>query len=132
MDVTELLRLNTYEHGAELELHEKVHREFFARREESADHNPYSQEVIEQGSIRSGDLEGLYKSFQIACMRKIGTLAREPLRQAKNLAIVNIALACRSAIHGGVLPEISYTMADAFTQRVEETRTEAEAYAQSA
>ena len=129
MDYSEFLFHNTCDERFERELRERVHETIFARQEEAVAHNPYSQEVIEQGSIRAGDLDGLYRSFQIRYVGKIGTLAKDPLRSARNLAIVLITLACRSAIQGGLLPEVSYTMADAFTQRVEEMRTEAEAYA---
>ena len=93
---------------------------FYDLRETNTVHNPYSQELREQESIRTGDLEGLYRAFQESYTGQVGTLSRDPLRHAKNIAIVLIALASRSAIAGGLLPEIAYTMSDAFIQQAEE------------
>ena len=93
---------------------------FYDLRETNTVHNPYSQELREQESIRTGDLEGLYRAFQESYTGRIGTLSRDPVRHAKNLAIVLITLASRSAMAGGLLPEVAYTMSDAFIQQVEE------------
>ena len=93
---------------------------FYDLRETNTVHNPYSQELREQESIRTGDLEGLYRAFQESYTGRIGTLSRDPVRHAKNLAIVLITLASRSAMAGGLLPEVAYTMSDAYIQQVEE------------
>lgn len=93
---------------------------FYDLRETNTVHNPYSQELREQESIRTGDLEGLYRAFQESYTGRIGILSRDPVRHAKNLAIVLITLASRSAMAGGLLPEVAYTMSDAFIQQVEE------------
>lgn len=62
------------------------------------------------------------ESFEEVYVGQIGQLASTPLRQAKNLAIVLITLASRSAIAGGLLPEIAFSMSDAFIQQVERLR----------
>ena len=49
-------------------------------------------------------------------MGKVGTLAADPLRHEKNMAIVLVVLGCRSAIAGGLLPEVAFSMSDASTQ----------------
>lgn len=98
----------------------KLQSVLYGLRETGAVHNPYAQEAREQNAIQNGDLDALYRSFQETYTGQIGTLARDPLRQAKNLAIVLITLASRSAIRGGLLPEIAYSMSDAFIQRTEE------------
>lgn len=98
----------------------KLQSVLYGLRETGAVHNPYAQEAREQDAIQNGDLDALYRSFQETYTGQIGTLARDPLRQAKNLAIVLITLASRSAIRGGLLPEIAYSMSDAFIQRTEE------------
>lgn len=41
------------------------------------------------------------------------------LRQDKNIAIVQVALACRSAMEGGLSPEIAYPISDRYIQRIE-------------
>lgn len=101
-------------------LDEKVHDVFYELHEAGAIHNPYSQELREQEAIRTGDLIALQESFRETYVGKVGTLAADQLRHEKNMAIVLVALGCRSAIAGGVLPEVAYSMSDAFIQRVEE------------
>lgn len=120
MEASELIRRSFCDRRFEQMLQEKIHRVFYDFQESGAVHNPYGQEQREQESIRTGDLEKLYHSFDETYVGEIGTLAREPLRQAKNLAIVLITLASRSAIAGGVLPEVAFSMSDAFIHRVEE------------
>lgn len=129
MEVSELIRRSFCDHRFEQAIQEKVHRVFYDIQESGAVHNPYGQELREQESIRTGDLERLYRSFDEPYVGEIGTLARDPLRQAKNLAIVLITLASRSAIAGGVLPEVAFSMSDAFIQRVEEMKNVGEATA---
>ena len=100
----------------------KVHEVFDHLQENSVVHNPYGQEAREQEAIKKGDLEALKKSFQEIYVGEIGTLSHDPLRHEKNLAIVLITLASRSAISGGLLPEIAFSMSDAFIQHVEELK----------
>lgn len=113
----------------EYELADKVHSVFQTMKKQAAVHNPYSQELREQEAIRNGDLKALYASFEEAYVGKIGTLSRHPLRQAKDIAVVITTLACRSAIAGGLIPETAFSMSDAYIQKVEEVKNEAEAYA---
>ena len=117
--------------GKELErqMQGKLSDVFYDLRETNAVHNPYSQELREQESIRTGDLEALYRAFQESYTGKIGTLSRNPLRHAKNTVIVLITLASRSAMAGGLLPEVAYTMSDAFIQQVEEMTSIGEVWA---
>lgn len=100
----------------------RVHEVFDHLRENSLVHNPYDQEMREQEAVRKGDLEALKKSFQEVYVGEIGTLSHDPLRHEKNLVIVLITLASRSAIAGGLLPEIAFSMSDAFIQHVEELK----------
>ncbi len=100
----------------------KVHEVFDHLQENSVVHNPYGQEAREQEAIKKGDLEALKKSFQEIYVGEIGTLSHDPMRHEKNLAIVLITLASRSAISGGLLPEIAFSMSDAFIQHVEELK----------
>lgn len=110
-------------------MEERVQDVLYDMRERSAVHNPYSQERREQEAIQKGDMEALRRSWEETYVGQIGVLAHDPLRQAQNLSIVLISLAARSAIAGGLLPELSFSMSDAFTQRVEEVRHPGEAYA---
>ncbi len=89
-------------------------------------HNPYNQEKREQDSIRTGDIEGLKRSIDESYSGQLGRMAKTRLRSAKNIAIGVITLASRSAIAGGILPELAYSLADAYAQSVEDLNTETE------
>ena len=92
----------------------------FQNREAGKIHNPYDQEVREFLSIEQGDLEQLKRSLEEDYPGEIGTLAKNPLRHTKNLAIVIITLASRAAIRGGILPELSFSLSDSYIQKIEE------------
>lgn len=85
-------------------------------------HNPYDQEMREFGSIENGDLIQLEKSLQEDYDGTIGTLAKDPLRNLKNLGIVLVTLASRAAIRGGLSPEISFSLSDSYIQQIEECK----------
>ena len=55
-----------------------------------------------------------------------GKLADDPLRSAKNIGIVILTLASRAAIRGGMDPETSFTIEDAYAQQIEKLQTEEE------
>ena len=86
--------------------------ETFQRNEFESYHNPYDQEFREQQAIERGDLKALKQAFSESYSGKLGTMSSSPLQNIKNLAIVSITLASRSAIRGGVPPEVSYTFSD--------------------
>ena len=99
---------------------ERDHAEYiFEKQELGTLHNPYDQEIREFTSIEYGDIETLRKSLEENYAGEIGTLAADPLRNAKNRGIVVIALASRAAIRGGVLPETAFSLSDTFIQRIE-------------
>lgn len=129
MEQGELLLKSFCNPNLERSMRERLHRVFHEFRESGAVHNPYAQELREQESIRAGDLEGLYRSINETYVGKLGTLATDLLRHEKNMTIVIITLASRSAMAGGVLPEVAYSMSDAFIQRTEEVQSVAEAIA---
>ena len=103
---------------------EKVQQNFnnllFDNQENSVHHNRYDQEVREFSSIENGDLIQLEKSMQEDYDGSIGTLARDPVRNLKNLGIVLITLASRYAIRGGLSPEISFSLSDTYIQQIED------------
>lgn len=92
----------------------------FTNRELGIEHNPYDQEIREMTAIEQGDLSALSQSLKEEYTGKIGRLAKDELRNAKNLAIVNITLASRAAIRGGIMPEISFSLSDTLIQKTEE------------
>ena len=101
-------------------MNQNMNNVLFELREQSVVHNPYSQEIREQESIKNGDLESLRKSFTETYIGEIGTLSKDTLRQIQSMAAVVVTLASRSAIEGGLLPEIAFSMSDAFIQQANE------------
>lgn len=116
----ELLAKNFCDEKLLTSMQEKLHKVFYDLRESDAVHNPYSQELREQDAVKRGDPDALARSFEESFVGKYGTLSHDPVRHAKNINIVVITLACRSAIAGGLLPEVAFSMSDAFIQRTEE------------
>lgn len=101
-------------------IHErKVGSVLFERMEFENPHNPYDQEVRELNSIRNGDLESFQKSIRETYAGSEGRLSENQIRQEKNIAICVITLASRAAIEGGVLPEMAFSMVDAYIMQVE-------------
>lgn len=104
----------------------KVQKHFndilFENHENNVHHNPYDQEMREFGSIENGDLIQLEKSLQEDYDGTIGTLAKDPLRNLKNLGIVLVTFASRAAIRGGLSPEISFSLSDSYIQQIEECK----------
>lgn len=116
----QLLLHNCINEEMEAELQKHYSDLIFENQEEGITHNPYDQEIREFTSIERGDIEGLKKSHAEDYTGQLGTLSKDPLRQYKNLGIVIITLASRAAIRGGLLPEIAFSLSDAYIQRIEE------------
>lgn len=93
----------------------------FNNQENQHQHNPYDQELRETRAIEEGDVDQLQKSLEEINPGELGRLARDESRHLKNLAIVNAVLCSRAAIRGGLLPEVSFTLCDAYIQKIEET-----------
>lgn len=77
----------------------------FFEHQEQEPHNPYDQEVRELDSI----VMEMWKCLTVVWLEtyrgEVGQLAKNQVRQAKNIAICVIALASRAAISGGMIPE---------------------------
>ncbi|MDD3403669.1 MAG: AraC family transcriptional regulator [Hespellia sp.] len=116
----ELILSNCVQSDTESELFKQHSSQVFYNLEYGKIHNPYDQEVREFTSIENGDIEQLKRSLEEDYLGEIGTLAKNPLRQAKNRAIVVITLASRSALRAGVIPEVAYSLSDSYIQQVEE------------
>lgn len=119
---TDILRENCMENAMAHNVRKSYTEVSFERNETELPHNPYDQEFREQSSIENGDIAGLRESIAEDYIGSIGTLAKNPLRHTKNLAIVLITLASRSAIRGGLSHETSYSFSDSYIQKIEECR----------
>ena len=120
LSLAEFLEYNKEEFPSVQKIHEQLGRDLFAHQEQAGIHNPYEQERREQDAIRHGDVAALNRSISETYEGKIGQLAKDPLRHHKNVAIGNITLASRAAIRGGMSTEKSFSLADSFSQQVEE------------
>ena len=94
----------------------------FQNRENEKRHNPYDQEMRVVLSIEHGDIEGLKRSIAEDYKGEIGTLAKDRMRQVKNLALVILTLASRAAIRGGAVPEMAYSLFDSYSIQIEESQ----------
>ncbi len=92
----------------------------FDIQEEQTLHNPYSQELREQNSIQTGNVDALKICWEEEYSGSVGRLAKDDLRNIKNIAIGVITLSSRSAIRGGVSAELSFSMADGFIRNIED------------
>ena len=92
----------------------------FDRRENELPHNPYDHELREMKSIELGDVEQLEKCWEEEFTFNYGSLAKNRIRNVKNLCIALITLASRAAIRGGLHPEIAFTLCDSYVQEIEE------------
>ncbi|MCD8086282.1 MAG: AraC family transcriptional regulator [Clostridiales bacterium] len=125
MDMNQLLRLSFCDEQMLADINRRIQQAMYDNQEQSTLHNPYQQELREQGSIRAGDLELLRASLQEVYVGKVGRMSADPLHQAKYNAVVVITLASRSAIEGGLQPELAFSMSDVFIRQVDEVRNEA-------
>lgn len=103
-----------------IEVKEQVSSTIFERQEQELPHNPYDQELRELDSIRHGDVEMLNRSLSETYRGEVGQLAKNQIRQAKNIAICVIALASRAAISGGMIPEEAFSMVDGYIMKIED------------
>lgn len=119
-DKHSLLRDNLAQRPINQAIQKNYTKILFENQENAIRHNPYDQELREQGSIERGDLDALSKSIEEDYVGDLGTLSKDPVRNMKNLAIVLVTLASRSAIRGGLSPEVSFSLSDSYIQQIEE------------
>lgn len=96
----------------------------FQNQEYGQKHNPYGQELREQQSIELGDPMLLKKSLEEDYIGEIGTLSKDHLRNWKYLGATVLTLASRSAIRGGISPEVAFSLQDSYMQKIDETNNE--------
>ncbi len=120
MTLDELWKKNEIEEADISQAEEKVSQVIFQHQERELPHNPYDQELREMDSIRQGNVEMLRQSLGETYRGEVGQLAKNTVRQAKNIAICVIALASRAAISGGMIPEESFSMVDGYIMKIED------------
>ena len=101
------------------DIRENLARKIFDMRETEIAHNPYDHEQRKIASIKAGDVRQLKKCQREKFKGKLGRVAQDDLRNEKNLAIIVLTLASRAAIHGGLSPELAFTMTDNYICHIE-------------
>ncbi len=85
-------------------------------------HGTYEVEKEMVRLVREGDLDYKKHMKVLASTGRVGNIADgTPLRQLKNMIIVNITLVSRAAMDGGLPPETAYTLSDRYLQAVEKS-----------
>lgn len=92
----------------------------FINQENNRLHNPYEDEQRRLEAISQGDMETMETFWTYNYGDAYGQLAKNQLRNIKNLCIGNIILSSRAAIKGGVSPEIAFSYVDVYIQKLEE------------
>ena len=92
----------------------------------SAPHNDGSWEVIRRKCIMQADFDGLNKHINAPFSGKRGVIANNPIRNIKNLAIVDVTVSSRAALDAGLDSETVYTISDGYILQIEESKTQSE------
>ena len=82
-------------------------------------HNTLAIEDVLMDIVRRGDTAALRDWLSHAPPIQGGTIAKDQLRQMKNMFIVTATLASRAAIRGGMREDDAFSLSDAYIQRVE-------------
>ncbi|MGD6830598.1 helix-turn-helix domain-containing protein [Sutcliffiella halmapala] len=81
-------------------------------------------------AVQDGRKEDILRQLNSPVMGKLGLLSKSSqLRSEKNLFISAITLATRSAMEGGLQPELAYTMSDMYIQSAEDLKNVSEVQA---
>lgn len=102
---------------------------FTAHTLEGRPHNPVTLEANIRKAIREGDPDKLTEALDSPYAAMRGTLSKNELRSAQNLAIVDITIATREAIDAGLSVEELYVLSDSYILEVEECKYPADAAA---
>ena len=86
-------------------------------------HNTLDLEQTLLRMIRKGDTAALKQWIAAAPAIRGGLLAKEQLRQRKNMFIVTATLVSRAAIQGGMDVDDAFTLSDTYIQQCEQTMT---------
>ncbi|GIP18691.1 hypothetical protein J40TS1_43330 [Paenibacillus montaniterrae] len=82
-------------------------------------HNTYNLELQIITYVRNGERDKLAALFENSVHGKGGPVAKEALRQEKNIFIVTVTLVTRAAIEGGLNIETAFHLSDIYIQQAE-------------
>ncbi len=98
---------------------DRTHRESLQSRDEIRSQGKYAQEKMMNGMIMEGDVKRVSKYLETAGNQRVGKMSTNPFRQQLYTVIVNIAIAARAALDGGLGEEEAFTLSDAYTQEAD-------------
>ena len=87
--------------------------------QKSNTHNTYDLEQLIMNIVSKGDIKALENWIANAPAVSEGIIAKEQLRQHKNIFIVSVTLASRAAIRGGMDINDAFTISDSYIQQCE-------------
>ena len=102
--------------GAERQRTKRVYAEETTERQA---HHTLAIENAVMDIVSRGDTAALKSWLSQASAVQSGTIAKDQLRQFRNVFIVTATLASRAAIRGGMREDEAFTLSDAYIQRVE-------------
>lgn len=86
-------------------------------------HNPDNYEKEIRQAVASGDVDNILKKIHASFAGVRGRIATTNLRNAKNLAIVDVTIISRQAIDVGLSSEKIYTIGDAYLLEIEKAKS---------
>ena len=95
--------------------------------ERAVPHNDGSWEIIRRKCIMAGEPEGVQRHRDAPFSGVRGVIGPNKLRNAKNLAIVDVTVSSRAALDAGLDSETVYTVSDGYILQLEQVQSEAEA-----
>lgn len=101
---------------------EQTMNDIFANRENQKMHNPYTQEIRLLKCIENGDIKMLEQVWSEPVADNLGTTAKDPVRNGRNMAIYNVTACGRAAIRAGISSEYIFSLTDSYTQQIEELK----------
>lgn len=123
LSLNEVVKNN--EHSKTTLIPEIIELNMMQQRENSSYHSSFLAEKKIWHSVQLGDTEKVLYYKNLHSQEGIyGKLSKkDTLRDSKNILISAIAIATRSAIEGGLYPEIAYNLSDSYIQYIEELAT---------
>lgn len=100
----------------------KTTADIFSNRENQKMHNPYTQELRLLKTIEDGNIEMLQKTWQEPMTGTLGTTAKDPIRNGKNMALYTVTACGRAAIRAGLSAEYIFSLTDSYSQQIEELK----------
>ena len=98
----------------------------YLNRENHFSHYDHIEDVAQYEYLKAGDFKAMDEIKKMFNPKVQGHLSDDPIRNIKYLFVCSVALACRSAISGGMPQEDAYNASDLYIQKMDHLKTEDE------